>query len=111
MKSDENKKVEMIFGLREGILVEGLSLLYKSANVLAGATVHVERGMCSWSISSAYHAAFFAMKGIVHLLGAAFVKTDTTFIVDVWPPPEQLSSKGCGMTVRLRLRLRLPSLS
>lgn len=86
-------EVENVPGLRDGILREGVLMLKKASNAMAGAFVHVDFGMCSWSLSSAYHAAFFAMKAIQHFLGFAVVEFDKSFMIDVWPPPEPLSSK------------------
>jgi len=76
-------------GLRPGMLREGLCQLHKAANVLCGAQVHIAEGFRSWSISSSYQAAFFAMKAILNLLGISYVEDPErgNFIVDIWSDP------------------------
>ncbi len=76
---------EEIAGLRKGLLKEGFFQLQKSAYVLSGAQIHISGGMPSWSLSSAYHAAFFAVNGILNLLGVILVELDgRNFLIDVW---------------------------
>jgi hypothetical protein len=81
---------EEIVGLREGVFIEGLFLLHKAANVIACAQVDVAKGLRSWSLSSAYQAAFFAMKAILHFLGVAVAEVQSkSILIDVWSPPER----------------------
>src|ERR1700681_2902178 len=89
VQGEDPKAVEQeIPGLRSGVLAEALFLLHKAANVLGSAQVHVARGLCSWSLSSAYYAAFFGMKAVLQFLGVAAIETgNQTYLVDVWSPP------------------------
>lgn len=76
---------EEITGLRKGLLKEGFFQLQKSAYVLSGAQIHISGGMPSWSLSGAYHAAFFAVNAILNLLGVILVELDgRNFLIDVW---------------------------
>lgn len=77
-----------ILGLRSGALAEALFVLHKAANVLGSAQVHIAKGLCSWSLSSAYHAAFFGMKAILQLIGIVVIETgNQTYLVDIWSLP------------------------
>jgi hypothetical protein len=93
---DHPKSVaEEITGLRSGVLAEALFVLHKAANVMGCAQVHVARGLCSWSLSSAYHAAFFGMKAILQLLGVVVIETgDQSYLVDVWAEPDKKHKKN-----------------
>ena len=74
-----------VLGLRQAILHEGIYLLHKAAHVLGAAQVHIDEGMCCWSVSTAYQGAFFAMNAVVHFLGIAVVESgNKTYLVDVW---------------------------
>jgi len=77
-----------IAGVRESVLHDGIFLLHKAAHVLGSAQVHIREGMCTWSISSAYQAAFFAIKAIMQFLGISIVEYENrTFLLDVWSGP------------------------
>ena len=77
-------------GLRQGVLHEGIYLFHKAAHTFGASLVHVERGMCTWSLSSAYHSAYFAMKAILCLLGVAIVESQRgNFLIDVWHTPDK----------------------
>jgi hypothetical protein len=80
-------------GLRAAVMSEANMLLLKAISVLGGAQIHVLSGACGWSLSSGYHAAFFACKAILNLFGVTFIELDKTFLVDVWHAPEALSTK------------------
>jgi hypothetical protein len=74
-------------GLREAMLCEAVYLLHKAAHVIGAARIHVERGILTWSLSSAYQAAAFAMRSILMLLGVAVVEVgNRAYMVDVWSP-------------------------
>jgi len=95
MSVHNNRKVDEVDGLREAMFLEGVFLLRKAANALAGAQVHIGAGLCSWSLSGAYHAAFFAMKSVQHFLGFAVPDLNGSgHLVDVWPTPEDQSSNA-----------------
>lgn len=105
IKGDEPKDVaEDIEGLRQGVLKEGIFQLQKSAHILNGAQIHIERGMPSWSLSSAYHSAFCAANGILNLLGVAFADVDgRNFLIDVWSQ----SSRGGRFKLEASNQIRL----
>ena len=73
-------------GLRQGVLHEGIYLFHKAAHIFGASLLHVESGLCTWSLSSAYQSAYFAMKSILCLLGVSIVDSQTRgiFLVDVW---------------------------
>ncbi len=82
--------VESIPGLRSALLHDGLYLLHKSIHVLGSALIHASSGMCTWSLSSAYHAAFFGMKAVLSFLGVTIVEYENRhFLVDVWGQPQK----------------------
>jgi hypothetical protein len=71
--------------LPENILKQGLFHLQKAAHVLNGAQIHIDTGMPSWSLSSAYHSAFCAVNGMLNLLGIGFIQAEgKAFLVDIW---------------------------
>ncbi len=85
--------VENVAGVREGIMIESYVLLLKAMNVLGGAQLHIDQGACAWSLSSGYHASFFAAKSICGLFGVALVELDRTVLIDAWTPPDDLPRK------------------
>lgn len=94
LKIDVPQVHQEISELRRNVLVEAIFLAKKATSVLAASQHHVLHGYCSWSLSSAYQAAFFAAKSILYLLGIAFAERQNTILVDVWPLPEKLSTKA-----------------
>ena len=91
--------------LRPLVLHEGVIHLYKGVNVLAGSQVHVQSGLRTWSVSGSYHAAFFAMKSVLHYLGIVLDQhVDGNYMLDVWSDP--LVQAGRVKTEPLR-RIRL----
>ena len=58
-----------IEGLRVAVLHESVALIHKSGNVLRAAASEGHAGFRTWSRSSAYHSAYFAMRGVLGLLG------------------------------------------
>lgn len=56
-------------GVRQGMLHEGIYIFHKSAHIFGYSMLQVQHGMCTWSTSCAYQAAYFAAKAIVSLLG------------------------------------------
>ena len=76
-----------IDGLRIAVLHEAVILIHKAANVLRATDAESARGYRTWSRSSAYHSAFFAMRGILGILGiviAASGDRKQDFQVDIW---------------------------
>jgi hypothetical protein len=73
-----------ITGLHGAVLLDSLFLINKAVHVLSAAQIHIDVGMCSWSLSSAYQAAFFAMKASVALLGVTVAEVDSnTYVLDL----------------------------
>jgi hypothetical protein len=73
-----------IAGLHGAVLLESLFLFNKAVHVLSAAQVHIDAGMCSWSLSSAYQSAFFAMKASLALLGVTVAEVESnTYVVDL----------------------------
>jgi len=102
---------EDIVGLRESILKQGLFQFQKAAHILNGAQIHIDKGMPSWSLSSAYHSAFCAVNGILNLLGITFVQTSRgSFLIDVWsePPEKSTHKRDTSRNTRLQKTPGLP---
>lgn len=79
-----------IDGLRTGLLVEGLTLSHKAANVLAASQASLEEGFKTWSVVASYQAGFFAARSICALLGVAIAQIEQkVFLVDVHALPEK----------------------
>lgn len=110
--SDETflKEVE---GLRALIFHEGLFLLHKSSHVIGAAEHHADKGILTWSLSSAYQGALFGAMAIMRFLGVAtVVENKNHWLVDLYPEPPKLPSRDRKLKVRLSpmtLFLRLGS--
>jgi len=82
--------------LRSEIFREGIYLFHKASNVNNSGLFHIENGILSWSISSAYHSSFFSLKSILCLLGLSFPRVKSKnkcLMIDCFPENEKLSSK------------------
>lgn len=77
--------------LRREILREAIYFIHKSTHVCGAANIHIENGALSWSISSAYQSTFFALKGILGLLGLSFPRINAALMIDCFPEEERLS--------------------
>lgn len=80
-----------IVGLRTAAIHESVILLHKAGNVLRAAAEEGQLGFRTWSRSSAYHAAFFAMRGVLGLLGVLVFRGkdhQAEYQVDLWAPRE-----------------------
>ncbi len=78
--------------LRQEVLREAIYFVHKSTHVCGAANIHLENGALSWAISSAYQSSFFALKGILGLLGLSFPRINTALMIDCFPEEEKLSS-------------------
>ena len=90
---------EEILELRRAALHESVILVHKAGNVLRAAAEEGGRGFRTWSRSSAYHAAFFAMRGVLGLLGVLVFRgrdRQSEYQVDLWAP--RASKKKPGPT-------------
>ncbi len=75
-----------IAGLRATMLTEGVYLAHRSVHVLRASVLHRENSVCSWSLSSAYQAAMFAVLAYMRVWGIASVEVPGgNWIVDAWP--------------------------
>ena len=91
------EEVDEISGLRSGMLHDAIFLLHKASHVLGACLVHVDKGMCTWSISSAYQSAFFAMKSIMAFLGVCVVESGNRhFLIDVWGTSHERKRRNKG---------------
>jgi len=79
--------------LRQEVLREAIFFLHKATHVCGAANIHLDNGALSWSISSAYQSSFFALKGILGLLGLSFPRINTALMIDCFPEEEKLSNK------------------
>lgn len=82
--------------LRSEVFREGVFLFHKASNVNGGGLFHVDNGMLSWSVSSAYHSSFFSLKSLLCLLGLSFPRVKSKnkcLMIDCFPEDEKLSSK------------------
>lgn len=85
-KDAEVEVLAGIVGLRTTMLAEGVYLSHRSVHVLRASVLHRENAVCSWSLSSAYHAAMFAVLSYLRLWGIAAVEVrGGPWIVDAWP--------------------------
>jgi len=82
--------------LRSEIFREGIFLFHKASHINSAGLMHVENGVISWSISSAYHSSFFALKSLLCLLGLSFPRVKSRkkcLMIDCFPEEGKLSSK------------------
>jgi len=75
-----------IVGVRTTMLAEAVYLAHRSVHVLRASVLHREHAMCTWSLSSAYHAAMFALLSYLRLWGIAAVEVPGgPWLIDAWP--------------------------
>lgn len=79
-----------IVGLRAAVLHEATILVHKASHVLRVVSTEASQGYRTWSRSSAYHSAFFAMRGVLGILGVVVVPSTKDrrrcFQIDIWAP-------------------------
>ncbi len=92
-KTGESKfSIEEMLGSREAVLHEGIFLLHKAISVSGATQFHSDNGFSTWSLSSGYHTAFFAVKSILCFLGVSLPRINNVdYVLDVWPKPEEIS--------------------
>jgi hypothetical protein len=86
-----------IGALRSATLHESVILIHKAGNVLRAAAEEGGHGFRTWSRSSAYHAAFFAMRGVLGLLGVLTFRakdSKSDYQLDLWAPREKKRRLG-----------------
>lgn len=93
-RSSRVPETAYIAGIHAAVLEEGLFLLHKAVHVTGAAEIHLERGICTWSLSEAYQGAYFGIRAILHLLGVALADyKGKTVIVDLWSEQTRLKAK------------------
>jgi len=96
---DSETREEEITGLRAAALHEAVILIHKAANVLRATAEEGSSGYRTWSRSSAYHSAFFAMRGVLGILGVFVVPSNDRkrdFQIDIWAPRRAKGSRSPG---------------
>lgn len=96
-------------GLRASVLHEAVTLLHKAANVLRAMEVEAVSGYGTWSRSSAYHSAFFAMRGVLGVLGVVVVPANArkrNFQIDIWAPRRKKVSTPTANEFAIRITPR-----
>lgn len=89
-------------GVRESLFREAVFLLHKARHVVGCGEILANGGRLSWSLSTAYQGAFFAMEGVLGLLGVSIVQVENRWvIVDVWPEVRDGASKRERTTYEL----------
>lgn len=80
-----------IEGVRMNTLWEAVFLFHKCAHAHLASQRLGHRGMHSWSMFNAYHAAYLGARGIMALLGVTlpFMPQGGQLLLDVFPPPDQ----------------------
>ncbi len=58
LQQNKPETVDPVDGLKRAVLLEGIYLIHKSANAIAGAQIHIGEGLCSWSLASAISIGF-----------------------------------------------------
>lgn len=72
--------------LRQTVFREAIFLLHKAVNVLSLAEISASNGSPTWSLSTAYHSAFFGIRSLTRFLGVAHVTTGkNTWVIDIFP--------------------------
>jgi HEPN domain len=96
----DGEKKEDIKQIRPFLFHEGIFLLHKATNVLEASESNFIEGFPTWSLSSGYQSSFFAAKSILAFMGVAFPRiSGSDCIIDVWPLPEDLTSKQKKMGI------------
>jgi hypothetical protein len=65
----------------EIIFREAILWMHKALHVLGASEIHVEQGLPSWSISSAYQSAYFAARSILAFLGVSLAEFQRVSVV------------------------------
>lgn len=88
-KGRDSTVEEEIAGLRTAVLQEAVISIHKAGNALRAAAQEGGSGYRTWSRSTAYHAAFFAMRGVLGLLGVILFSggdRKKDYQADLWAP-------------------------
>lgn len=101
-----------IYGLRAAVLHESTVLIHKASHVLRAMDEEASQGYRTWSRSSAYHSAFFAMRGLLGLLGIVVVtppdSLKNVFQIDIWAPRQRKSHSPSDSNFAIRIMPRGP---
>ena len=70
------------------VFLESMYSVFKAARVSSAATRQVRDGLATWSISTAYQGAIFALRSLIGLFGIAYIEDGNKgYLVDVAPGP------------------------
>lgn len=86
-KKGELQELEEIGFLYLEVFMSSLASARRAVHILRATAKHSETGFRSWSRTSAYQSAFFAMQSVIRLLGAVILYDDShnlTFQFDLW---------------------------
>ncbi len=114
-RSSDESFLSEVEGLRTLMFHEGLFLIHKAGHVIGAAELHAQKGILTWSLSSAYQGALFGAMAIMRLLGVATVVQDKNhWLVDLYPESTNFPFRGKKpkikpnpMTLFLRLGTRV----
>lgn len=85
-----NERYPDVPGLRANCLWEAVFLFHKCSHTTLAAQRIAQRGMHSWCLFNAYHAAYLGAKGVMALLGVAFPSPNGKQVaIDLFPQPER----------------------
>lgn len=77
----------VVDGIHSAVLHEAVFLLHKAWHVVGCAELHANAGYPTWSLSSGYHAAFFAAKSLIALAGFPLVPYQSgVVLLKMFPP-------------------------
>lgn len=93
-------------GFHQTVLIESLFAFVRGVNVLANSQLSSTAGYCVWSLSNAYHAAYFFANGIMALAGIQTANYKSPLVADIWAAREfdhkQLRNQKCTIeSIRL----------
>lgn len=81
-------------GIRPNVLWEAVFLFHKCAHANLAAQRLGQRGMLSWCLFNAYHAAYLGAKGLMALLGVAIPNlAGRQVVIDLFPEPAKKKAK------------------
>lgn len=100
MELYEARRIELPSAVRSSIFQETLCLAQKSVHVSCVAAVDLREGNQTWAVSTAYHAAFFAFKAILGLVGIVLGEAQNKhFWLDIWPCADRVQQQGAEAVI------------
>lgn len=90
----EGSRMPDVDGLRQNLLSEAIFLFHKASHAQFAVARLSQKGMNSWAMFNAYHAALLSAKSLMSLLGVTFPKVaGSDVMIDVFPVPEKKAKK------------------